>query len=110
MSTTTAPRRRRSDAPTPESSTPDVGCTACGWTPVVGRLWPTEGALACEWIEDNSILVEGDWYGQLMKLRRDQQQFLYRWYEYCPDCGQWRHNEALRGAATGDGKTQFIAA
>jgi len=45
-----------------------------------------------------------------MKLRVDQQQFLYRWYEYCPNCGQWRYNEALRGAATGDGKTQFIAA
>jgi len=45
-----------------------------------------------------------------MKLRLDQQQFLYRWYEHCPKCGQWRYNEALRGAATGDGKTQFIAA
>ncbi len=66
--------------------------------------------MACQWIEDNCILGEGDWYGQLMKLRLDQQQFLYRWYEYCPSCGQWRYNEALRGAATGDGKTQFIAA
>jgi phage terminase large subunit-like protein len=45
-----------------------------------------------------------------MKLRVDQQQFLYRWYEHCGGCGQWRYNEALRGAATGDGKTQFIAA
>ena len=78
--------------------------------PVLGELWPTEGAIACQWIEENCILGEGDWYGQLMKLRLDQQQFLYRWYEYCPACGQWRHNEALRGAATGDGKTQFIAA
>jgi len=73
-------------------------------------LWPTEGAVACQWIEDNVILGEGDWYGQLMKLRLDQQQFIYHWYEYCPSCGQWRYNEALRGAATGDGKTQFIAA
>jgi phage terminase large subunit-like protein len=44
-----------------------------------------------------------------MKLRPDQQAFLYRWYEYCGKCGQWRYDEALRGAATGDGKTQFIA-
>lgn len=63
-----------------------------------------------QWIEDNCICGEGDWYGQLMKLRLDQQEFLYRWYEYCPGCGQWRHNEALRGEATGGGKTQFIAA
>jgi phage terminase large subunit-like protein len=45
-----------------------------------------------------------------MKLRLDQQQFLYRWYEYCPGCGRWRYDEALRGAATGDGKTGLIAA
>jgi phage terminase large subunit-like protein len=45
-----------------------------------------------------------------MKLRLDQQRFLYRWYEYCPGCGQWHYDEALRGAATGDGKTTFIAA
>lgn len=44
-----------------------------------------------------------------MKLREDQKLFLYRWYEYCPNCDQWRYDEALRGAATGDGKTQFIA-
>jgi hypothetical protein len=63
-----------------------------------------------EWIEDNCICGEGDWYGQPLKLRLEQQRFLYRWYEYCPKCGEWRANEGLRGAATGDGKTQFIAA
>lgn len=62
-----------------------------------------------QWIEDNCIAGEGDWYGQLLKLRPDQQAFLWRWYEYCPGCGQWHYDEALRGAATGDGKTQFIA-
>jgi len=36
--------------------------------------------------------------------------FLYEWYEYCPDCSQWHYDEGLRGAATGDGKTTFIAA
>lgn len=45
-----------------------------------------------------------------MKLRLDQQRFLWRWYEYCPACEDWRYNDGLRGAATGDGKTQFIAA
>lgn len=72
-------------------------------------MWPTHGALAVRWIEDNCICGEGDWFGKLIKLRPDQKRFLYRWYEHCPECGQWRYDEALRGAATGDGKTQFIA-
>lgn len=62
-----------------------------------------------QWIEDNCICGEGDWYGTLITLRPDQCRFLWRWYEYCPACGQWHYDEALRGAATGDGKTQFIA-
>jgi len=66
--------------------------------------------LAVEWIEDNCICGEGDWYGQPLRLRIEQQRFLYKWYEHCPRCGEWRFNEGLRGAATGDGKTQFIAA
>lgn len=95
---------------TPGSSTPEPGCQACGWTPKGGELWPSEGATACDWIEEFCICGEGDWYGQPMRLRPDQQRFLYRWYEYCPDCDEWRFDEGLRGAATGDGKTQFIAA
>jgi phage terminase large subunit-like protein len=63
-----------------------------------------------KWIEDNCICGEGDWYGRLITLRDDQKRFLYRWYEFCPRCSQWHYDEALRGAATGDGKTQFIAA
>lgn len=72
-------------------------------------MWPSHGAIAVRWIEDNCICGEGDYEGQLIKLRPDQKRFLYRWYEYCPRCEQWHHDEALRGAATGDGKTQFIA-
>ena len=68
------------------------------------------GEMAVDWIEDNCICGEGDWYGRPLKLRVDQQRFLYRWYEFCDKCGEWRFNEALRGAATGDGKTQFVAA
>jgi phage terminase large subunit-like protein len=62
------------------------------------------------WIEDNCICGEGDFYGQLIKLRPDQKVFLWDWYSFCPECDQWHYDEALRGAATGDGKTQFIAA
>lgn len=87
----------------------DPGCQACGWTPAGGELWPSHGAVAVEWIEDHCICGEGDWYGRLIKLRPDQREFLWRWYEYCPRCHQWHYDEALRGAATGDGKTQFIA-
>jgi phage terminase large subunit-like protein len=99
-------------APIPGSSKPrpDPGCQACGWRPKPGELWPSHGGLAVDWIEDNCICGEGDWYGQLIKLRPDQQAFAWRWFEYCPGCGEWHHDEGLRGAATGDGKTQFIAA
>ncbi len=94
------------------SSTPvsDPGCQACGWEPSSGELWPSLGGTAVRWIEDNCICGEGDWYGKLIVLRTDQKRFLWRWYEYCPRCGQWHFDEAFRGAATGDGKTQFIAA
>lgn len=61
------------------------------------------------WIEDNLIFAEGDWYGRPVRLRSDQKRFAYRWYEYCEGCGWWRYDEALRGAATGDGKTAFVA-
>jgi phage terminase large subunit-like protein len=73
-------------------------------------LWPSHGGIAVRWIEDNCICGEGDFFGQLIKLRPDQRLFLWNWYSYCPECGQWRYDEALRGAATGDGKTTFIAA
>jgi phage terminase large subunit-like protein len=77
---------------------------------VLGQLWPSEGAVAVDWIERYCVCGEGDFFGQLMKLRVDQQRFLYEWYSYCPECGQWRYDEALRGEATGGGKTTFIAA
>lgn len=72
-------------------------------------MWPSHGAVAARWIEDNCICGEGDWYGRPIQLRPDQKRFLYRWYEYCLSCEQWHYDEALRGAATGDGKTQFVA-
>jgi len=84
-------------------------CQNCGWSPEDGELWPTEGPAAVEWIENNLILGEGDFLGQPFKLRRDQKRFLYKWYEHCDQCGWWRYTEGLRGAASGDGKTQFVA-
>ena len=103
------PKRTRGSQSSRAKSS-ELGCQACRWTPAPGELWPTHGPLAVRWIEDNCICGEGDWHGTLIKLRPDQKRFLYRWYEYCPRCQQWRYDEALRGAATGDGKTQFIAA
>ncbi len=91
------------------SSKPDPGCD-CGWRPIRGELWPSYGDVACRWVEDWCICAEGDWFGRPMSLRPDQQKFLYRWYELCPDCGRWHYDEGLRGAATGDGKTGLIAA
>lgn len=89
---------------------PDAdACQRCGWS-AHGDIWPSHGGIAVKWIHKYLILADGDFYGQPFRLRPDQKLFLWRWYEYCPNCLQWRYNRALRMAATGDGKTQFIAA
>lgn len=85
-------------------------CQDCGWEPPPGGLWPSLGGLAVRWIQENLITPEGDTFGQPFKLREDQRLFLFRWYEYCGGCEHWRFDEGVRGAATGDGKTTFIAA
>ncbi|MGO1049792.1 hypothetical protein [Crossiella sp. CA198] len=107
---TTSPKKPTTR--TPAARRTDPACQACGWRPATGKLWPSQGRTAVRWIQDNLIHGEGDWYGQKFTLRRDQKLFLYRWYEHCGNrkCGQWRYDEALRGAATGDGKTAFVAA
>ncbi len=87
-----------------------LGCVDCGWEPAAGQLWPTEGRLAVKWIETFLVLGEGDWFGQPVRLRPDQKEFLVRWYEFCPNCGYWHYDTAVRGAATGDGKTTMVAA
>lgn len=88
----------------------DPGCVDCGWKPAPGELWPSEGRRAVKWIQKFLICAEGDWYGQPIRLRPDQKAFVWRWYEFCPSCGYWHYDQALRGAATGDGKTTFFAA
>jgi hypothetical protein len=85
-------------------------CIDCGWQPAPGERWPTEGKLAVRWIERFLICAEGDWFGKPIVLRKDQKRFVWRWYEWCPGCGYWRYDTAVRGAATGDGKTTFVAA
>lgn len=84
-------------------------CPDCGWLPR-GELWPTEGPRAVWWIETHCIAGEGDWYGQPLRLRPDQKRSLYRWYEFCGDCGHWRYTHWVRTEATGGGKTTFMAA
>lgn len=86
------------------------GCQRCGWRPRRGELWPTLGELGCDWIEAYCVLGEGDSYGKPFRLYGDQQRFVYSWYEFCPKCGQWRYSETIWSAATGSGKTQFMAA
>jgi phage terminase large subunit-like protein len=84
-------------------------CPDCGWLPD-GELWPTEGPRAVWWIQTYCIAGEGDWYGQPLVLRQDQKRSLYRWYEFCGNCGRWRYNQWIRSEATGGGKTTFVAA
>jgi phage terminase large subunit-like protein len=88
----------------------DPGCVDCGWLPAPGERWPSEGRAAVRWMESLLICAEGDWFGKPLRLRRDQKRFTWRWYEFCPRCGYWHYDQALRGAATGDGKTTFVAA
>lgn len=105
--TTMTSRRTRAS----RSSTPaEPHCQACGWEPQRDELWPTEGLIAVKWVEDNLIFAEGDFFGRPFRLRVDQKRFLYRWYEFCGRCDEWRYTEGLRGAASGDGKTAFVAA
>lgn len=73
-------------------------------------MWPSEGEVACRWIGDNLIHGEGDFYGRPFKLRPDQRLFLWNWYSFCGGCDRWQFDRGLKGAATGDGKTEFIAA
>jgi len=87
----------------------DPGCVDCGWVPRPGERWPSEGRRAVNWMQKLLICAEGDWYGKPLALRDDQKRFVWRWYEFCPGCGYWHFDEAVRSAATGDGKTTFVA-
>ena len=98
----------------------DPPCANCGWSPepvlraaATGRRpgpWPSEGGRGCWWIESHCICGEGDWYGQLVRLRDDQMVSLWRWYSYCGGCAHWRYNHWVRTEATGGGKTTLMAA
>lgn len=74
------------------------------------KLWPSYGALAVDWIQDNLIHGEGDFYGKPFELLDDQILFLYRWYEHDPESGRWRYQRSLKGEPKGNGKTEFVAA
>lgn len=62
------------------------------------------------WIQDKLVCGEGDWFGLPVRLRPDQKWFLWEWYSCCGGCGYWRYSDGVRTAATGDGKTTFVAA
>lgn len=83
-------------------------CADCGWDPE-GDRWPHEGKAAVAWMQAKLICAEGDWFGRPLQLRPKQKRFVRRWYEYCPACGYWHYDTAVRGAATGDGKTTLVA-
>ena len=89
--------------------TADPGCVDCGWAPAPGGKWPSEGRAAVRWMEALLICAEGDWFGKPIRLRRDQRVQVWRWYEYCWNCGYWRYDQALWGEATGGGKTTKVA-
>jgi phage terminase large subunit-like protein len=91
------------------ATVPVPGCVDCGWQPAPGEKWPSEGRAAVKWMESLLICAEGDWFGKPLRLRRDQKVQVWRWYEYCWNCGYWRYDQALWGEATGGGKTTKVA-
>lgn len=90
--------------------TPDPGCVDCGWKPAPGERWPSEGRAAVRWIESLLICAEGDWFGKPIRLRPEQKRQVWRWYEFCWNCGYWHYDQAVWGEATGGGKTTKVAA
>ncbi|HET9130173.1 MAG TPA: terminase large subunit, partial [Terriglobia bacterium] len=60
-------------------------------------------------MKKNLIFPEGSFFGKPFIPRLDQKKFIYEWYSYCPNCDRWRYAEALRGEATGGGKTTLLA-
>lgn len=92
-----------------QSKIKEGACLDCAWEPAPGELWPTYGPLACRWMADNLIFPDGDFFGYPFKVRQDQRLFIYRLYEYCPQCKRWRFDNIIRGEATGGGKTTLVA-
>lgn len=88
----------------------DPGCVDCGWKPKPGEKWPSEGRAAVRWIEALLICAEGDWFGKPIVLRADQRRQIWKWYEWCWNCGYWHYDQAVWGEATGGGKTTKVAA
>lgn len=87
----------------------EPGCIDCGWEPRPGELWPSEGRRAVNWMQKCLICAEGDWFGKPLRLRDDQKRFVWKWYEFCPACGYWHYDTAVKGEATGGGKTTIVA-
>jgi phage terminase large subunit-like protein len=77
---------------------------------VDGRLLETKGEDVCDWIEDNCVLGEGDYFGQSIRLDPYQRRWLYRLYEFFPETGVRRYKKALLGVAKGNGKSPLAAA
>lgn len=79
-------------------------------TKAAPALWPSRGGIAEKWIETALIHGEGDLYGKPFRLLEEQRLFLWEWYEYDPNTGDWRYRQALKGDPRGAGKTEFLAA
>lgn len=73
-------------------------------------IWPSHGARAVQWLESMLPHGPGPLVGQPLRLRPDQREFVFRWFEFDPVTRRWRHTEALKGEARGGAKTELAAA
>lgn len=72
-------------------------------------IWPSRGGQAIKWMTTFLIHGPGPVQGRPLSFRQDQQEWLYRWFEYSPQTGLWRYVKALKGEARGGAKTEIAA-
>ena len=80
--------------------------------------WPTLGPWVCQFIEERFVYGPGSMKGQQVTLDEDQQEFLWRAYEYYPKgyifagqdmSGQRRFDRCAMSVRKGSAKTEMLA-
>jgi hypothetical protein len=73
-------------------------------------LWPSLGGQVCDWMTTYLVHGPGDVRGEPLKLSREVERLIYRWYEVSPQTGRRRFHDATWVAAKGVAKTEMGAA
>lgn len=108
LSTTTAPGRTHASTSwtgAPGEFRPPRYASPQAFLPD-GRPYPTAGAYAGRWIQQNLVHGEGDYLGERIRLGLFQWFELNRIYEFDPDTGRLLHDTILLVIPKGNGKTE----